>query len=341
MRFCRLASPLALCLLLAACGGGEKNTSSTTSAAPGAPPPTAPLTGLPETDEESRSRPLLTVKVDNHPLARPHFGLDQADVIVEEKVEGGVSRLMVLFQSKEVERAGPVRSVRSTDVAWLKPVGGMLAYSGGIPEVKRLLGPTSIVDLGADNHGAKYYKRRNDRPFEHSMYAVVPALRELTPKSARAPKPLFRYRGRGEAFAGAGIAPVTAVEGRMGTEPSATRFAWNWNAASGAFVRTTDGQPHAVEGSGQVAVPNVIIQFTPYRATPWRDRSGSVVDEAVVTGTGDAWILSDGKVVPGKWSRPSDTDVTTFTDSTGAPGKLAPGRTWLSLVPAGVQVTKQ
>ena len=330
------------CLALGACSGGKKKTDPTTPSAPssssttaGAAGPVAPLTGLPLADDGIRNRPLLVVKVDNHPEARPQFGIDRADVMVEEKVEGGLSRFMALFHSQDVDRVGPVRSLRSTDPKWLQPEGGMIAYSGGIDPVKRLLPQYGIVDLGADNHGTTYYKRRGDRSFEHGMYTITPVLRTLSPPGLPAAKPLFPYLAAGEKFGGAGAAPVSSVSLRMDGSPTATSFDWTWNAEKAAFLRGTDGRPHEIEGVGQIAMKNVIVQFTPYRGTPWRDRANSVVDEAVVAGSGDAWFLSDGTIVRGKWSRPTEGQLTTYTDASGAPMKFAPGQSWISLVPPG------
>lgn len=338
-RFVAVAASLVLAATLIGCSGDKKDETAEPGATTTAPDgPVAALTGLPLDDEAIRNRPLLTVKVDNHPQARPQFGIDRADVIVEEKVEGDLSRFMALFQSQDADRVGPVRSLRSTDAAWLKPVGGMIAYSGGIDPVRALLPKNGVADIGADTHGPKYYKRRSDRPFEHGMYTNTNVLREdLTPKAAKAPPALFAYTKAGEAFGGATATPVASVSTQMGTVSTATRFDWTWDAGAGVFRRGTDGKAHEIEGQGQIGMKNVIIQMTPYRATQWRDRANSVVDEAVVIGSGEAFILSDGKLVRGRWERSGDAP-TKFTDSAGAEVKLQPGHTWLSMVPQGQNV---
>jgi hypothetical protein len=310
-------------------GGSGGLTTTTVPAGP-----TAVFTGLP-VDPAIRERPLLTVKIDNHPQARPQFGIDRADIIVEEKVEGGLSRFMALFQSEEVDKVGPVRSLRSTDPKWLRPVGGMIAYSGGIQPFKNLLAPNGITDLGADSYGVTYYKRQSGRPFEHSLYTITPVLRSQTPANAKAPKPLFAFLKPGEAFSGAGVVPVNSVTLRMGTGAESTYFDWTWNAERGLFVRGTEGKAHEIEGQGQIGMKNVIVQFTSYSATAYRDRANSPVDEANVVGSGDAWFLSDGKIVQGRWSRAGADDITSYTDSAGAAMKFQPGHSWISLVPPG------
>jgi hypothetical protein len=332
-----LLTALTICALLQA-GCGSKSSTSTagsTASSAAAAGPVAPLTGLPEADASIRNRPLLAIKIDNAPEARPQFGIQNADDIIEEKVEGGISRFMALFQSKDSTEVGPVRSLRSTDVHWLKPEGGMIAYSGGIPQFEALLAPAGITDVGADSHGSTYYKRRTDRPYEHSLYTNTTVLRTLTPKDETAAKPLFQYLTGKSKFGGAGVRPVTSVSLRMNAEPTATAFDWTWNAQTGLFMRGTDGKPHNIENAGQIAMKNVIVQFTNYSSTPYQDRADSPVDEADTTGSGDAWVLSDGKIVQGHWSRPSNDDITTYTDANGDPIKLSPGQTWVSLVPPG------
>src|SRR4051812_23348612 len=97
--------------VLAACGGGGKKaagtSSTTTTSQPTtstAPPPVFPLTGLPATDPAKLTRPALVVKIDNadgsgNNSARPQIGLNQADVVYEEMVEGSVTRLAAVFHS--------------------------------------------------------------------------------------------------------------------------------------------------------------------------------------------------------------------------------------------------
>src|ERR1700735_4540239 len=93
--------------------------------------PTAPLTGLPDATGLSVKRPALTIKIENTPQALPQWGIDQADVVYEEIVNGGITRLAAIFNSHAPSKVGPVRSVRPTDTQVVWPLGGIFAYSGG------------------------------------------------------------------------------------------------------------------------------------------------------------------------------------------------------------------
>src|SRR5262249_48310807 len=131
-----LAGVGALALLLAACGGGgsssasSKSTKKTPVTTKAGRPTVAPLTGLPDPSGVAQTRPVLSVKVENTPQVRPQSGLDAADIVWDEVVEGGITRLLAMFQSQSTPVVGPIRSVRRTDPLIVWPVGGIFAFSG-------------------------------------------------------------------------------------------------------------------------------------------------------------------------------------------------------------------
>jgi hypothetical protein len=128
--------PLALAALLvssvglAGCGGGDDSQQAAAEPEPtvaftsnGADeeqvePTTWPLTGLPVDDGDSavEKHPILVTKIDNTTSSSPQVGLSKADLVVEELVEGGLSRLAVFFYSQVPDNAGPVRSMRASDI---------------------------------------------------------------------------------------------------------------------------------------------------------------------------------------------------------------------------------
>src|SRR5665213_1325030 len=108
-------------------------TTTTTTTKPAPVYPTAPLSGLPDPGGAALLRPALTVKIEDTPQALPQWGVDQADVVYEEIVNGGITRLAAIFNSQAPAKVGPVRSVRPTDTQVVWPLGGIFAFSGGAP----------------------------------------------------------------------------------------------------------------------------------------------------------------------------------------------------------------
>ena len=331
-----MAAVAAAVLVVAACGGGDDDSGDDGEARSGegatttTPVPVpAPLTGLVLSDGSVASRPAVTVKVDNGPQGRPQSGLDKADVLIEEKVEGGITRFLAVFHSEDSELVGPVRSVRSTDPGLVAAIGGVFAFAGGIPAFERQAReqPVTVVSESVSAEGFQYPAGKR-RPFK--TYTAISKLRSLAKGDKKPPPRFFEFLADGQGFGPAGAVPATTANVSFGR----TSFSVDYDPAAGVWKRSTDGRPHAIEKGSQLAFTTVIIQRTTYRPTSFKDPSGARVDEAVVIGSGDAVVLSQGKKADIKWNKPSATAVTTYADASGQPVKLVPGRTLIALTPA-------
>jgi FtsZ-binding cell division protein ZapB len=284
----------------------------------------APLTGLPV--DRYDPRPVLIVKIDNVGGARPQTGLNQADIVVEERVEGGLTRFAAMFQSTGSDPVGPVRSARTSDVHLFANLGRPLfAYSGANTGVGTMVATSNLVDVGAGTH-RDLYERTRDRRAPHNLFTSTTALWAAAEGSAAVP--IFEYREDGEAVAG-GARPAR----RLDVDYGATSAAFDWNGQG--WVRSTDGRAHPDSTGSPVAPANVVVRFTSYVPSPADGRS----PEAVVTGSGELWVLTGGQVVVGRWEQSSPTAPTRWLTASGEPVRLTPGRTWILMPdPGGASV---
>ena len=333
----RLLLLLLVVALAGACSGGDDKEATTTTRAPSttvstlAAPNTYPLTGLPS-DPTRASRPGLVVKLDNAPLGRPQAGINEADVVVEEGVEGGITRFAAIYHSADALTIGPVRSARSTDILYATQLGRPLfAYSGANAVFADLLRSSPLLDVGV-GRVPEIYRREKGRPSLYNLFSSTPDMLAKAPAGATPPAPLFSYRAAGQASPTGDPAPVVRALWR---DKVRTEVVYQWNPSVKGFARTQNGTPHVDAGDKQVAPENVVLQVVPYRDTGLVDRSGAAVPEAELVGEGEVVVLTDGKLIRGRWSRPDAGAVTTYTDGSGAPIRLTPGRTWVELVPPG------
>jgi hypothetical protein len=261
------AVALLAALVLAACGGGgdeeaaptttlatttssststtsttvERTTTSsstTTTSTTIAPVAVDPLTGAPVVEPLVAFRPALAVKIDNAGPAQPQQGLNQADIVIEEIVEG-ITRFFVVFHSTGSDPVGPIRSARTTDVDLLGAFSNPLfAWSGGNAGVNRAIANAAATNVGANvAYQAGGYFRQSGRRAPHNLFAPSTALWSLAPEGQGQPTPVFQYRRPDEA-----AGPGEAVRGvRMGLE--GTRAQWLWDAASGTYLREQNGRP--------------------------------------------------------------------------------------------------
>jgi DUF3048 family protein len=317
-------------LAVAACGGGSnkgekptpKKATTTTAAAP-----IAPLSGAPDPTGAARGRPALTVKVENTTDALPQAGIDQADVVYEEVVEAGITRLAAMFNSHAPDKIGPVRSVRNTDQAIVWPVGGIFVYSGGAPVSIASISTAPVERIDESRAGDAMF-RVSDRRRPHNLFADAP---KLFAKGGQPvpPPPLFTYRGGGAVAAGT-PANVFTVGFRQNNAVT-----WKWDPVAGHYVRNVFGADQRTEAGQPIAPQNVIVQFVNYVGGKNNAGAGAEGSEAVMVGHGDAWIFSMGKVVHGRWQRDSKQQATRFLDATGKDIALTPGQTWVELPQIG------
>ena len=317
---------------VAACGGGDddaapKSTTTTSPPTTAAAAVTQPLTGL---GGEIKQRPALVVKIDNAPLALPQAGLAFADVVVEEAVEGGVTRFMVVFHSQDTDELGPIRSARSTDITVATALNRPLfSYSGANAVFEDLLRKSTLQNVGPGVKAGAYF-RKPGRPAPYNYWGRFPQIYEGA--QGGPPPPMFTYRAEGEPSAIGDAAGGVKFDfrGRI-----VTSVEWRWDAASATFRRKNNGKDHADANSTPVQPRNVVVQFTEYHNTGLVDRSGEPVPEGKVIGEGEAWVFTDGKVIKGRWKKDAPDAPILYTDGTGQPIKLTPGQTWLELPKPG------
>jgi Protein of unknown function (DUF3048) N-terminal domain/Protein of unknown function (DUF3048) C-terminal domain len=282
------------------------------------PPPVSPFTGLP-TD---LGAPVLGVKIDNAAVARPQSGLALADLVYVEPVEGGLSRLLAVYQSQIPPAVGPVRSARMSDVQLLANFGRpALAFSGAAPEIGRLVARAPVLDVSALARPGGYHRDRR-RSIPHNLYGDANLLRQ----GGAPPRDIgFRF---GPPPPGGRPVPGTEVG------YPATVVGVQWVPADARWVITMDGAPLTADAGPRPSAATVVLQRVSVRATAVRDATGSPSPFAATVGEGAVVVLRDGLAFTGTWSRPSADAITTFTLPDGSPLTFAPGPVWVVLVPA-------
>jgi len=297
-----------------------------------APPlPTCPLSGLEIPGRHVPDRPALAIKVENHPVARPQASLNDADIVVEEPVEGGYTRFIAIFHCNDAGRVGPVRSGRTTDPDYLRQLGpAVFGYAGGVNVVKREVPEVGLVDV---NYiiAAEAYTRDDARPAPHDLYTTTAALWKAARSREGAPEPLFAYSSEWEGKS----RRVRGVHLRYST---VSDVFWTWARANGMWLRSHGDVAHLLEGGEQVSAANVVIQVVTVTDGDIIDPAGNPSPEVELTGKGRAYVFRDGRFIVGRWERQTLDDVTRFVTKDGDEIALAPGRTWVQLLPSWVEV---
>ncbi|MFJ7420795.1 DUF3048 domain-containing protein [Streptomyces uncialis] len=294
-----------LAVLAGACSGGSS---------PGPSEPPAESSG-----------PLLAVKIDNAPQARPQTGLNAADVVYAEQVEAGLSRLMALYATKLPNSVGPVRSARESDLELLAQFQDpTLVFSGAQSKLLPLIDAAPLRPVTPGDAPSGAFVRDPERTAPHNLYVRPPRVQDDRTAGAKA---LERAGLRG------GPAPDGGerVAERTVRFPS-SRFTFTWSADQGRWLIAMDGRPATEPDGTPVTAATVVVQRVEIKESQFQDFMGNNSPLTVTVGSGDAEVLRDGRAHAGEWQRRSERDTTTFTTPDGDPLNVASGPVWVMLV---------
>ncbi len=319
---------------------GDNNTANKAAAAATTVPPghvaTCPLTGAPAPGGVVPARPALGVKIGNYPGDRPSAGLNQADIVFEEPVEGAITRLLAVFQCRGAALVGDLRSAREPDVGILSQLSDPLfVHAGGIDPVIALLASAPLIDdnLYTGDRGSAIIQETG-RVAPYATFVNTASLWAFNPSDNKAPAPIFTYST---------ALPPGAVAGSGASVhipfSSTSDVTWKWNPAAG-YQRYYSGAPDILVDGTQTTAANVVIMTVQTSNGPWVENSeGGLEVQVTSIGSGPLLVMRDNTAIAGTWSRSSPTQPATLTAANGKPITLQPGNTWVELVPSGIPVT--
>ena len=337
-------------LVAAACGGSSKSpksspaptptspapTSSSSSAPrPAAPVATNPLTGIGPVPKT----PVISVKIDDTAPGRPQVGINQADIVFVEAVEGGLTRLAAIFGTHHPAKVGYVRSTRPSDPDLLLQFGKITAaYSGGAHDSLPLIHRSGLTSWSNDAGAAYYFRAPHAN--DHGYINLALDLAKVARKT-HTPGPHSIGWTFNASDAGLPVLKGTDVRTNVrGSYRVGTPVEFRWDPKLGKYVRYIDGVRQVDASGNPVAATNVVVQFCRVVSHPAdTDVNGNPSQFTYTVGSGSVAVFRHGKRVNGHWSRPKVTDGTHFTLPNGKPLPLVPGNTWVVLATNGTPLT--
>jgi len=322
---------VATSLVLAGCGGDEKSDDGgdepavESTKAPDVPD-TWPLTGLevPGGKSAALTHPVLVLKMDNTSSSAPQVGLGKADLVVEELVEGGVTRLAVFYYSQVPGDVGPVRSMRASDIGIVSPVDGAMVTSGAAPVTIRRINEAGITFF---NEGSKGFYREDSRSAPYNLFTNMNDVATEVKQKGKRPGDYLPWGDAADLPNGQPAKEIAASFSGGHTT--------NWVFRDGGYVNENT---YAAEGD-HFPADTVLVLRVKVGDAGYTDPAGNPVPETKLEGEGAALLFHNGRLVRGTWSKKSlDSALELKTEA----GKLTvpAGRVWIELVPeAGGDIT--
>jgi hypothetical protein len=271
--------------------------------------------------------PILAVKIDDTRLARPQIGVDDADLVYIEQVEGGLTRLAAIFSSVIPQNIGPVRSARISDIDILSQYGKVVfAYSGAQRAMLTVIANSNLWDYGAQRQSPTIYTRDDARRGPYDMVLRGDLLMEKVKNDQRE---VAVSKSAGWSFGEAPIGGV-AIDSVL-VEWPASKYEVTWSKTEKRWLLSNGGVPNLAASGKQLGATTFVIQNVEMSDSIYRSADGGYTPLSETVGTGSGYILRDGRSFKANWSRPTAEAGTTWTLADGTEIKFAAGSIWVAL----------
>ena len=274
------------------------------------------------------NKQILVVKIDDTNAAHPQIGVESADVVYVEQVEGGLTRLAAIYTSKLPPLIGPIRSARISDIELLAQFGRVgFAYSGAQSKMRPVIAAANLENLSAERNPPSIYGKDPDRPGPVDMILKPDLLLERANANPKirietATASVFPF---GDAPKGETNTAVAKVKW-----PSA-KYELRWDSTNEKWLIYFNEKPNMAANGEHLYADTAIIQIVSITPSIYGDKFGEITPFSKTTGSGKAVMLRDGFSYQIRWQRNLETDVTTWMSEDGGVANFKPGRTWIFL----------
>ncbi|MCA1056159.1 DUF3048 domain-containing protein [Rossellomorea aquimaris] len=289
----------------------------------------SPLTGE-EMKEEPTNRS-VAVMVNNHPKARPQSGLSKADIVYEVLAEGDITRFLAIFQSKQPEKIGPVRSARDYYIDLAKGYDSLYIAHGYSPEAKAMLTSGEIDNLNGIQYDGKLFKRAEFRKAPHNSYISFENIKKgakMKDYPMDTPPESLRFLSKDDKVNGetAGSIMISYFNNPL------FDVVYEYNEDEGKYERYSNGEQTKDYDTGDpVLLENILIAETPHKVIDSAGRR----DIDLQSG-GNAYLMQDGKLREVQWK---NVDGRILPFENGEPLPLRKGATWINIIPSSPGLT--
>lgn len=264
----------------------------------------------------------MAIMIENHRLARPQTGLNEANIVYEIPVEGGITRFMGIY-NKIPGVVGPIRSCREYFVDRALEVSALYVHCGGSPKGYQYLASSHIFSIDEIKIGKGFF-RDNTRKAPHNLYGrgreIFDSASENFPMLLKNKVKLLNY----------------GVQESLGSKEAKTatiKYHGNYEVKikydNGSYLRYMNDELHIDRITKKpLSAYAIVIQEAAMKTV---DKAGR--QEISFIGNGIAWILEKGRLTNVTWHKNEADSATVFKDEKGIEYKFPENKQiWIQVV---------
>lgn len=280
-------------------------------------------------NEDSKSRP-YAVMVNNVDGARKlQSGLQDAYMVYEMMVEGGITRYLALFLDQTTARIGSIRSARHYYLDYALENDAIYVHHGYSPQAREDWSKLGVDRIEVNDTTTGWRDKKASKIYEFTLFSSIEKLNKGigSKRTERTKDLLLNYSADELDFSSI---ENTKVANTVNIKYSnITRNNYVYDANNKVYLRSVNGtkQTDYVTGK-QLTVKNIIVYSVKYSTID--DYGRQTIDNV---GTGNGYYISNGVAVPIKWKKDSRSSKTIYKLENGEELKVNDGNTFIQIMP--------
>lgn len=278
----------------------------------------------------------IAVMIDNHNLAWPQAGLNQAYLVYEAIVEGGETRLMALFKGVNVDKIGPVRSARHYFIDYAMENDAIYTHFGWSPQAQSDIAKFNINNINGITESSSTFWRVRDKSAPHNAVTSTKALSKVAKakgyKTTSDKKSVLNYVTDDVKLEnGQGATTITIPHSSLQT------VKYEYDEQNQVYKRYARKKAQTDWDTGNsITTKNIIITFCDNYTLEDSENKGRQGLRNI--GTFSGYYITNGKAIKIKCIKEARNLQTRYEDLEGNEIKVNDGNTWINICPTNAKV---
>jgi len=284
-------------------------------------------------NEDSTSRP-FAVMINNISVARPlQSGLQDAYLMYEIIVEGGISRYLALFIDQSTERIGSIRSARHYFLDYALENDAIYVHHGQSPQAQSDFSKLGIERVVVDNSKTGWRDTSLNVSSEHTLFTSIEKLNKGTNKFRKERNKNYLLNYSADEIDMSSLEKSSSANKISLVYSSGTKVYYEYDESNKYYLRSTEIGPHTdYVTKQQYHFKNIIAyQVDNYTINDGENKGRQDIKNI---GSGSGYYFSDGYMIPIKWKKDSRSSQTKYTYEDGTELKVNDGNTFIQIVPS-------
>ena len=278
----------------------------------------------------------IAVMIDNVGNARPQAGLNDAYIVYEIIVEGKQTRLMALFQKKDLKKIGPVRSSRHYFLDYALENDAIYVHFGWSPQAKSDISSLDVDNINGMSESSKSFWRVKDKTPPHNVVTSTKNILEIAERKE------YRTTSDKKSVLNYSTDEIKLIDGNQATNitipySSSYKVTYKYDEETKKYKR---GYNNTVQKDWDtkelVTTKNIIITFA--KNSTLNDGTNKDRQNLSNIGTLDGYYITNGKAIKIKCYKSSRASQTVYKDLNGNEIEVNDGNTFIQIVPIDSKV---